>query len=246
MAKQLTYFVVDDNVEAIDLLVAYGQRMPQLKLAGTETSSIRALRMLNDHPVDLLLADVDMPGMTGIVLVQALHPAPLVILVTGHARFAVQGFELHAVDFLVKPPAFDRFAGAIHRAGRLHGLPALPPGEQEPAPDRDYTFVLCQGESFYQRVDFDQISYVEASGNHIRIVLYDQQNLECRMTLAAFTARLPQADFMQVHRSFVINLRLIRALDGPRKILMVGTRRGIPVGEHFQTHFQRVWKQLTG
>lgn len=246
MVKQLTYFVVDDQNEAIDLLVSYGQRMPQLKLAGTETNSLRALKVLNEQPVDLLLADVDMPGMNGIELIQALHPAPMVILVTGHERFAVKGFELYAVDFLVKPPAFDRFARAIHRACQLRGIAATVPAMGDPAPDRDYTFVLCQGESFYQRVDFVEIIYVEVTGNYIRIACIDKRILECRMTLGTFIDRLPAADFMQIHRSFVINLRYIRALDGPRKVQMLGARRSIPVGQHYYDQFVGVWKELTG
>lgn len=243
MGKQLTYMVVDDHLEAIDLLVTYGQRMPQLKLAGTETNSLRALRFLNDHPVDLLFADVDMPNMTGIELIQALHPAPLVILVTAHERFAVKGFEIQAVDFLLKPPAFDRFTQAIHRAGLLHGLPGQ---ELVPvSPDKDYTYVLCQGDFHYQRVDFDQICYVEAARNNVRIVLSGQQSLECRMTFAALIERLPATDFVQVHRSFVINLRMIHTVSGQRSIRLIGTHREIRVGEHFQRQFLQVWKQLT-
>lgn len=235
--------VVDDDLSSINLLTGYGQRMPQLQLASTETNSLRALQYLNRNQVDLLITDVEMPHMSGIELVQALHPKPLVILVTAHDRFAVDGFDIEAIDFIRKPPAFDRFARAVHRANQLlgHGPSSQIPIEE---PERDYMYLPCERRNMYRRVDFDQIIYVESSGNNSRISLLNEEVLEYRIGISIMEDRLPARDFLRVHRGFIINLGLIRGVESKNTVRMVGANKIIPIGEYYAKDFKQIWKKL--
>lgn len=240
MERQLSYMVVDDDPKAIDLLVTYGQRMPQLRLATTETHGLRALQYLNQHPVDLLLLDVDMPGMTGIEVAQALYPATMIILVTGHDRFAVQGFEIQAIDFLLKPPSFKRFTQAIHRAFHSAGL--IGPLETKPSPT-DYTYVTIRGEeTCYQRVDFDQICYIESLRNEVRLKMANNKTINVRSELFAFLSKLPPDTFVQVHRGYVINLAWLEIVSKSFTWLTCNDKK-ISIGRKYRDDFVELWKE---
>lgn len=242
MDRQLTYMVVDDDPKAIDLMVTYGERLPQLQLTTTETHGMRALQYINQHPVDLLLLDVDMPGMTGIEVAQALYPAPMIILVTGHDRFAVQGFEIQAVDFLIKPPSFERFAKAIHKACRLAGFSALSRTTDSGSGSPDYTYVLVHDdESYYKRIHLDQICYIESIRNEIRLVMQVGEPVVVRKKLSDFLSDLPEDLFIQVHRSFIVNLLWIDSVS--KSVSWIGSHgKKIPVGGKYRSDFIMAWK----
>lgn len=235
--------VVDDNPQAIDLLVTYAQRMPQLELATTETNSLRALQYLNQHPVDLLLLDVDMPGLSGIELAQALYPAPMIILVTAHNKFAVQGFDLEVVDFLLKPTSFGRFANAIHKACRQAQLVGPGMVATQHAPNEDM-FVLIQGEEpYYKRIVFDQVCYVESLKNEVKLVLDNAEPVIYRTELFACLEKLPSSDFIQIHRSFVVNINWIEHVSRSCTWLTVQKKK-ISIGGKYRDRFINLWKEM--
>lgn len=242
MNRQLTYMVVDDDPKAIDLLVTYGERLPQLRLATTETHGMRALQYIDQYPVDLLLLDVDMPGMSGIEVAQALYPAPMIILVTGHDRFAVQGFDIQAVDFLLKPPSFERFAKAIHKAYRLAGSSALSGTADFSLGSLDYTYVLVhEDETYYKRIYLDQLCYIESIRNEIRLVMQVGVPIVVRTKLSTFLSDLPADFFIQVHRSFIVNLRWIDSIS--KSVSWIGCHgKKIPIGNKFRSDFILAWK----
>lgn len=241
MKDRLTYMVVDDDPQAIDLLVTYARRIPQLELATTETHGLRALQYLGQHPVDLLLLDVDMPGMTGIEVAQALYPAPMIILVTAHREFAAQGFDLEVLDFLLKPPPFDRFARAIHKACRKAGVSA-PGAPRVPDAANNYMFVLVQGEEpYYKRIDFDQLCYVESLRNEVKLVLHHGPPVTVRMELSTCLQKLPSADFIQIHRSYVVQFNWIEHVSKSFAWLTVQGKK-ISIGGKYRDAFTHIWK----
>lgn len=241
--KKVSCFVVDDEPDAINYLTTFIKRIPALELIGTETNSRRALDVLVKRPVDLLFVDVMMPELNGFELVHALHPRPLVILVTGHDTFGGGAFDLEAVDYLIKTVSFERFTKAVHKAmGRLGVVRQTVRVQIE----RDFLYVLELGNNRYTRVDFTDIYYIESQNNDLRIFISGSTYIETRMTLSQIEEALPSEYFARVHRSFIISLRKIKGFEKNGSLKLDAVQRLIPLGKHYQEDFYRIWDEIRG
>lgn len=185
---------IDDEPQALRVISHLAERVPFLRLEATFTDALEALAYLPQHPVDLVLLDIKMPDITGLDWLRGLDRPPLVIFTTAYSEYAAESYELEAVDYLVKPIAFNRFLKAVNRAARLR--------ESQRA---SYAFVKSGHE--YHRVDFEQLCYVQSATNYVDFHL-EAQRITVRMTLGEALELLP-AHFIQVHRSYVVNLRRV-------------------------------------
>lgn len=212
--------VIDDELHALELITDYVGKVPSLELVGQFQDAIQALEYLNNNQVDLLLLDIQMPDLSGIELLESLQTKPLVIFTTAFPEYAVQGFQLDAVDYLVKPILFPRFLKAVNKAttqvqyilqvseGKYTNFP---PASDIPQKEQGYIFVKV--DSHWERIQLTDITYIEANGDYIVIHLQNNTRLMCLQTLSQMLERLDGADFVRVHRSFIVNLARVDTVE---------------------------------
>ena len=212
----LRTLIVDDEPLARAGLSDYLGRLDWLEEAGQCANGLEALDFLGERDVDLLLLDIQMPGLGGLDLLRTLDRPPAVILTTAHPDFALEGFELDVVDYLLKPIAFPRFLKAVLRVRdkrdvTLSPAPAAPP--RGPAPP---IFIKQDGRTL--KVQPADIRYVESVENYCKIHLAGRTLLPL-VPLKDLLAALPEGEFMQVHRSYAVNLRYVTALEGNQLVV---------------------------
>ena len=228
----LRCLVVDDDPLAVQVVLNCIANTPFLTAVGSFTNPADAAESLRTQPVDLLFLDVEMPLMSGIDLLDTLHDAPPTILITSSKDYAVQAFDHAALDYLVKPVSYARFLQAATKALELHQAAVA---DDVPAPDADSTFVKVDNKLV--RVVFDDVRYVEALGDYVHIVT-DQSKLIVYSTMRAVEEKFPTSRFIRAHRSFIVNVKRIQAIED-NSVIVEG--KYIPVG---QTYLRDLMQRL--
>lgn len=234
----LTAIAIDDEPIALDIIRFHANKVPFLNLRQTFVNAIEALSYLKSEPVDLVFLDVNMPDLTGIDVARLLPPTTLVIFSTAYTEHAVKGFELNAVDYLVKPVDFGRFLQACNRANdRLRLTEETKKKLTEPETVResisptDRSPVLFVKDGYdYVRIALDDLLYVESEGNYLTFFERNKK-VVTRMTVADAMSHLPGAGFMRIHKSYIVSLAHIDKIErhqvtiGKTQIPMAGTYR---------------------
>jgi DNA-binding LytR/AlgR family response regulator len=239
----ISCFIVDDEQSAIDILRVFVDKVPFLTLVGSTTNPIEALGIMQRQPVDLLFLDIHMPQLSGLDMISLVRGQTKVVLTTAYSEFAVTGFELEALDYLLKPIAFERFLKTAHKALNLHTehLARLQPAEKA----ADYIFVKTESKGKMAKVSFEDIIYVEGMKNYVTIHTVDEQ-ITTLLNMKDLEERLPGQQFMRVHKSYLISLERIRAVEG-NQLLLKGLKAYVPLGETYRTAFFEVLqKQVIG
>jgi DNA-binding LytR/AlgR family response regulator len=194
--------IVDDELPARKLLSDYVSKIDSLQLAGVCKNGLEAKHFLDESPVDILLLDIRMPLMTGVDLLKGLVKQPITILITAYEEYAIKGFELDVIDYLVKPVPFDRFKKAIDKA--IEYLEVLRPTSEKIQP-KDYFFIKT--DTRIVKFMFSEISAIEAQGEYVKVIAANKKV----MSLVSMTniAKVLPDDFIRIHRSYIINLRHI-------------------------------------
>jgi len=233
----LRCLVVDDDPLSVQVVLNCITNTPFLTAVGSFTNPIEAAEALRTAPVDLLFLDVEMPLLSGIELLATLQHPPLVVLITSSKDYAVQAFEHAVVDYLVKPVSYARFLQAAQKALEAAERQATTSTDaiQTTAPDANFTFVKVDNKLV--RVDFDDVRYVEALGDYVHIVT-GQHKLIVYSTMKAVEEKFPVSRFVRAHRSFIVNLNRIQALEDNSIVI---DAKYIPVG---QTYLRDVLQRL--
>jgi two-component system LytT family response regulator len=229
----LRCLVVDDDPLAIQVVQNCIANTPFLTAVGSCDSAVAAAEVLRTQPVDLLFLDVEMPMMSGIDLLRTLQHPPLVVLITSSQSYAVEAFEQAVVDYLVKPVSYARFLKAAQKA--LETFESRAATTAEPAADADFTFVKV--DTKLVKVLFDDVRYVEALGDYVHIVT-SQSKLIVYSTMKAVEEKFPPALFVRVHRSFIVNIKRVQAIEDNSIII---DQKYIPIG---QTYLRDVLQRL--
>ncbi|MGY2132975.1 LytR/AlgR family response regulator transcription factor [Hymenobacter sp. HD11105] len=217
---------IDDEPMALEVVRSLGGKVPFLELNACFTDACEAMEYLQKQPVDLLFLDIKMPDISGLEFVTSLQKKPLVIFTTAYSEHAVTGFELDAVDYLLKPFSLARFMKACNKAHELLRL------RDQTAQPKDYVFVKTGTEQV--RVPYAEILYMEAAGNYVTFVLGGKRLLS-RMTMTELTDLLPPDRFVRVHRSFVVAKDKIDKLER-HQVTVRG--HAVPVGASYLPQLQ--------
>ncbi len=229
----ITCFIVDDEQGAIDILRTFIEKTPFLSLVGSATNPLEALNVLQQEAVDLLFLDIHMPQLSGLDLMRLLKGQTKVILTTAYSEFAVAGFELEALDYLLKPVAFERFLKAAQKALNASMAPAARwQPDETPA---DYIFVKTESKGKMSKVNFSEIMYVEGMKNYVAIHTHEGQVITL-LNIKDLEERLPSKRFMRVHKSYIVSLDKIHALDG-NQIFFKGLKAHVPLGDTYRPAF---------
>lgn len=222
---KINCIVVDDEPIARDILQGYIELIPELNLLKSCISATEAYESLYEHQVDLIFLDIQMPVITGTEFLRSLRKPPLIVFTTAYSNYAVEGFELNSVDYLLKPITFERFYQSVQKVSERVALrpPAAPLIEET----RDYIFIKL--DSKLVRINHTDIDYIRAERDFCSIYL-GEKRLFASMHMKLFEAQLPGA-FMRVHRSFIVNLNKVKAIKGNTIEL---ANEEIPIGANYR------------
>ncbi|OJU73673.1 MAG: DNA-binding response regulator [Bacteroidetes bacterium 47-18] len=218
---------VDDEPLALKVISNFCHQHPDILLAATFTRTDKALEFIAQHPPDLLFLDIQMPKITGIELLHKISPAPMVIFTTAYSEYAVEGFALNAVDYLLKPFTKERFEQAVQKA-------KIWVRAQEGAYDAAY--LLLKADYGIVRVYMKDITYIEGWDDYVKIHIPGQKPLVIRITMKALLERLPETSFIRVHRSYIVALDKIDQVRN--RVIRIGDAR-IAIGSSFEESFFR-------
>lgn len=229
----ITAVAIDDEPLALEVIKAFCSKVDYVKLVKTFTESGAALEYLEKEPVDLLLLDINMPAISGIELYKKVSKNTMVIFTTAYSHYAVEGFNLSAVDYLLKPFDFDRFMQAMEKANEYHSF--LHRNDSE-VPQHlfvrvDYSLV---------KVQLDDILFIEGLDNYIKIHFLKDKTLLVRMSMKAIAEKLPAAEFIRVHRSFIVPLSKVTSVRN--KIIHID-KQEIPIGTNYVDEVLPLFKE---
>ncbi len=210
--------IIDDEPLAREVLESYVEDLPSLELVASCTDAVEALDRLNQEPIDLLFLDINMPKLSGINFYKSLSVKPKVIFTTAYSDHAVEGFELEAVDYLLKPFSFERFVKAVNK------VKINPPDNQQA------DFIMLKVDKKTHKINFDQIQYFESIGDYVKLHLTDGKTLIISETLRKLEELLPKA-FLRVHKSYIIALEQLEYLEGNQA--KIGETK-IPIGQSYR------------
>jgi DNA-binding LytR/AlgR family response regulator len=225
-----TCIIIDDEPIAIEVIRTHIERSALLEIAGVFTSSARALDFLQKHTTDLVFIDIEMPGMTGLEVIKTLVRKPKFIITSAYREYALDGYDLDVLDFLVKPVSYERFLKSLSKFINTSALAV--PGS--PAAPR---FIFIREGKKMTKIFLDSIIYLESQKDHIRIVTADE-NFTTRGTMAYYEQWLPKNEFSRVHRSYLVSVSKIKAYTEDDVEMNDG--KIIPVGELYRKTFKEI------
>ncbi|MGI4020633.1 MAG: LytR/AlgR family response regulator transcription factor [Janthinobacterium lividum] len=209
--KQLTCIAIDDEPLALNLIESYVAKLPSLKLLKTFEDALYASEFLQNNQVDLLFVDINMPDINGIKLVRSLTIKPMVIFTTAYKNFAFEGFELQALDYLLKPIDFPRFSKAVEKAVDFYQYKTAASRQ----PDAESLYVYSEYRMI--KIEVSNIEYIESMEDYIKIHLLDQPKpILTLMALKKVLEKLPEDRFKRIHRSYVVALQQIKSIHNKK------------------------------
>lgn len=224
--------IVDDEPLAADVLKRYAESLPDVEVVGPFHDPRAAFAALQQEHVDILLLDIQMPGITGLQLTQALRNPPAIVFTTAFREFAVEGFELNVLDYLVKPISFERFLKAMDK---YYGLTQTKENQSEGT----HASIFLRSDKEMVRIVLDDIRVVESLKNYVRIHTRQGDHV-VYYTLSYLEGKLPSGKFMRVHKSFLVNLDHVERYS-PASVVV--NKQEIPIGRTYQ---EAVLKKLQG
>jgi len=234
----LNVIIVDDEPLAIDILESYIEKIPDLHLVAKCSNAIEANEALNSSTVDLMFLDIQMPQLTGIELLKTLTSPPLVIFTTAYSEYAVEGFELNAVDYLLKPISFERFFKGVNKA-----IEKFKSQSSEISFEGEEPFVFVKADKKLIKVRFDDILYVEGLKDYV-IIRQEASRVITLQTMKSLETKLNSAIFKRIHRSYIINLTKINAIVGNMvEITEKGQAKHIPIGKNYREELLKIVNQ---
>ncbi len=224
--------MVDDEPLALNVIGQYLSRFSQFEVCGKSTDPVAALAAIKSSKPDLLFLDIAMPDLTGLELLAAMQHKPAVILTTAYRDYAVEGFDLKVLDYLVKPVSFKRFVQAIDKFLELQST--LNPPKKEGS-----DHILIKADRKTVRVDLSDILYIEGVKDYVRIVT-DHQRLITKVSIGHLLKELPAGEFLQVHKSFIVAKEKINAFTS-HDVEIGGVE--IPIGRVFKEGFENAMRK---
>lgn len=227
----ISAIAIDDEPLALEVIESFCTRIELIKLERIFTKVTEAQRYLRKFPVDLLLLDINMPLLSGIDFFKKIEQDTMVIFTTAYPEHAIEGFNLNAIDYILKPYSFDRFQSAIHKAQEyydfLHNT------------DQGLKFIYIKADYSLVKIELSEIIYIEALADYLKIFLPNKKFVLTRMTMKSMIDKLPKNEFVRVHRSFIIPLKKIISIRN--KTIQIENKE-IPLGTSYEDDLFKIVK----
>jgi DNA-binding LytR/AlgR family response regulator len=237
----MNVIIVDDEPLALDVIETYIERMPELHIVARCNNAFEANDALKNHEVDLMFLDIQMPQLSGVDFLKTLAHPPMVIFTTAYPNFAIEGFELNALDYLLKPISMDRFMKAVNKAidqynlqhpkeSRTHATSSAMESGSEVR--QDYIFVKADKKLI--RVKFSEIVYIEGLKDYV-IIKTDTGRVISLQTMKSLEDKLPMSQFVRIHRSFIVGMDKIHAIVGNMvEVMEKGQPKHLAIGKNYR------------
>jgi len=229
----LNCIAIDDEPSALRIISEFCSRIQYVNLIGTFTNPFEAVHTINDNQVDLIFLDIMMPQISGLEFLKTLYNPPMIIFATAFKEYAFDGFECDAVDYLVKPFAFDRFSKSVNKAFQLLKLKKPADASGGGVRDSSHEFLMVKVEYSTIRVSLNDILYIEGLKDYVKIYTEGKLILT-KTTMKNILEKLPTVTFFRVHKSYIISVDKIDMIENSR--IVIGNQR-IPIGESYRTSF---------
>ncbi len=239
--KKISCIAIDDEPLALGLIVSHISKTPFLELEGEFDNPVDAMEFLQENEIQLIFLDIQMPDFTGVEFARTLDENTKVIFITAYEKYAVEGFQLHALDYLLKPVSYEVFLNSVKHAKEHFELleSANAPKEVGVNTDEDYLFIKANSQ--YLRINYSDILYVEGLKDYVK--LYTESSSKAIVfyaTMKSLEERLPIDKFMRIHRSFIVNLDKVTAIERYR--IIFGDER-IPISKQYKEAFDEFVKK---
>ena len=237
---------IDDEPLALMQIRGYISKIPFLDLVGEFSNAVDAQRFLSTAKADLVFVDINMPDITGIEFVRSLSQRPMIIFTTAYSEYAIEGFKLDAIDYLLKPFSFADFSRSANKANSLFELingraAAAAESEAEPA-NNDREHISTRAAHNVSLVKIGDIIYIESNGEYVRLHLADGSTIMTLFRIKNMETTLPSDSFMRVHRSYIVNLKCVTGYARGRVFL--NNNEYVPIGENYKEAFQEYIAKL--
>jgi DNA-binding LytR/AlgR family response regulator len=231
--------IIDDEPLAQRVIEKYAQDLPFLEIVGKCNQALETIEFLHQQQIDLMFLDINMPKLSGIDFLKTLKHPPLVIITTAYAEFALEGYELDVVDYLMKPFGFDRFLKAVHKAQDVLSSRNYQDGQEgksDASAEEQFVFVKSGKKTF--KVNLNDLLYVEALGDYVKIYTTERMIVSYQ-SLKHIESILPSNRFPRVHKSFMISLSRVVMIEGNQ--VKIGDKL-IPIGSNYKMEFEKLIK----
>ncbi len=231
--KMINTIIVDDEPLALDVLETYIEKMPDLNLVKRCTNAFEANEALKNNDIDLMFLDIQMPQLTGIDFVKTLTDPPLVIFTTAYSNYAIEGFELNATDYLLKPISLERFMKASNKAIEQIELKRKENAhEVEIGEAGDFIFV--KADKKFVKVKFSEVLYIEGLKDYV-IIRTEKGRVITLQTMKSLEDKLPSRYFRRIHRSYIVNIDKVEAILGNMvEVMEKGQAKHLPIGKNYR------------
>ncbi len=228
--KTYNCIIVDDETLAQDLIATHLTKISNINVVAKCHTAMEAIQVINEHTIDVMFLDIEMPDLTGIEFLKSLNNPPYTIFTTAYSEYALESYELNVVDYLLKPIRFDRFFKAINKVlALLKGNESEDNSKQINDLRDDYIFVKSNYKAV--KIHFNDIVFVESMQKYVKFHLIDKQ-VTTLMSLSSLVGILPSARFFRCQKSFIVNLSKIEGIDGNRLIMGSGIK--IPISKNLK------------
>lgn len=231
--------IVDDEPLALDILESYIHRIERLELVGRCDNAIAAYNLLQTYPVDLLFLDIQMPKLTGIEFLKNVSSPPKVIFTTAYREYAIESYDLNAVDYLLKPIPFERFLRAVNKVGQALTPVPEPMLQRTSAAHSDYqeAFIYLKADKKMAKVMLKDIVYLESLKDYIRVKTTKREIISLQK-ISFLEEKLPEDKFLRIHRSFMVAIDKIQAFSATHVELI--DNKEIPIGRNYKAEVLQV------
>jgi DNA-binding LytR/AlgR family response regulator len=220
--------IIDDEPLAAELLLSYAKRISYLNVKGTFNSAIAAMRELREHPVDLIFLDIQMPELSGLEFARILPPQTRIIFTTAFNQYAIDGYKVNAMDYLLKPISYDDFLQACNKALEYFTSQQIHTSNKEKA-DR---FIFVKSEYKLVRINLDDVLYIEGVKDYVKIYFDNgDKPVMSLMNMKRIEESLPSPEFMRTHRSYIVNMMKVKVID---RLRIVFDKVYIPISDSYK------------
>ena len=231
--KKLSCIIVDDEPVARKILHEFVDQVPFLDMHDKFENAIKAEAFLKNNTVDLIFLDIEMPKVSGLQFLQKLHIESMVILTTAFPQYALEGYELDIIDYLLKPFALSRFLKAVQKAKDFHEM------KHKTAAGPLSSYIFIKSDKRIEKIELSDILYAESVGNYVS-VFTDTKRIMAYLTMKSLEAQLPADDFVKIHQSYLVNCAKIDAIEG-NEVKIGG--KSLPISRNFRDIVMKIVNQ---
>jgi len=231
----LKFIIVDDEPLAHDVIAELCHMIPHIELVHNCYSAMEAMQFLNENKVDFMFLDINMPKLKGLDFLKTLSQPPKTIITTAYKEYALEGYELNVVDYLLKPFSFDRLVKAVNKVSDLQV--SKPVIKEVSNSNTNLTSLFVKGDKKHHQIELDNLLYIEAYGNYTKLFLKKEMVIS-HEKISHYETILNEDSFLRVHKSFIVAINKIKFIEGNRILI---NEHKIPIGQTYKSNVNRLY-----